>query len=144
MIDSSITNNAVLGQGIAFPLQLQNGTLGMNAYESQVAQSIRLILSTAKGERVMRPDFGAGLERLAFEPNNTVTAILIQQQVNEALLHFEPRIEVLGVSVNQSDQAAVTASQKGELLIEISYRVKTTDSIGNLVYPFYIERGVSA
>ncbi len=144
MIDSSITNNAVLGQGIAFPLQLQNGTLGMNAYESQVAQSIRLILSTAKGERVMRPDFGAGLERLAFEPNNTVTAILIQQQVNEALLHFEPRIEVLGVSVNQSDQAAVTASQKGELLIEISYRVKTTDSIENLVYPFYIERGVSA
>lgn len=137
-------NNEILGRGVAFPLQLQNGTLGMNAYESQVAQSIRLILSTAKGERVMRPDFGAGLERLAFEPNNTVTAILIQQQVNEALLHFEPRIEVLGVSVNQSDQAAVTASQKGELLIEISYRVKTTDSIENLVYPFYIERGVSA
>ena len=144
MNDNSTTNNAVLGRGIAFPLQLQNGTLGMNAYESQVAQSIRLLLSTAKGERVMRPDFGAGLERLAFEPNNPVTAVLIQQQVKEALLRYEPRIEVLGVFVSQSDQAAINASQNGEMLIEISYRVKTTDSTGNLVYPFYIERGVSA
>jgi len=143
MSEITSTNNEILGRGIAFPLQLQNGTLGMNAYESQVAQSIRLILSTGKGERVMRPDFGAGLESLAFEPNNMVTAILIQQQVKEALLRYEPRIEVLGVTVNQNDETSITASQKGELFIEINYRIKMTDSIENMVYPFYIERGVS-
>lgn len=135
--------NKILGQGIAFPLQLQGNKLGMNAYESQVAQSIRLILNTAKGERVMRPDFGAGLERLAFEPNNTVTAMLIQQQVKEALLRYEPRIEVLSVAVDQHDTAVVAASQNGVLYIAINYRVKTTDSVSNLVYPFYVERGES-
>lgn len=143
MIDSSIENNDILGRGIAFPLQLHDGKLGMNAYESQVAQSIRLILSTAKGERVMRPDFGAGMESLAFEPNNTVTAILIQQQVKEALLRYEPRIEVLSVTVNNNDDEGKAAAQEGKLFIYIAYRVKTTDSVSNLVYPFYVDRGAS-
>lgn len=143
MANNSTENNEILGCGIAFPLQLQGNKLGMNAYESQVAQSIRLILSTAKGERVMRPDFGAGLERLAFEPNNTVTAMLIQQQIKEALLRYEPRIEVLSVTVDQHDTAAIAASQNGVLYIAITYRVKTTDSVSNLVYPFYVERGES-
>lgn len=143
MSENTNTGDEILGRGIAFPLQLQDGKLGMNAYESQVAQSIRLILSTAKGERVMRPDFGAGMERLAFEPNNTVTAILVQQQVKEALLRYEPRIEVLSVTASQSDAASIAASQEGALYITINYRVKKTDSVSNLVYPFYIERGES-
>lgn len=141
MTSDAREDNEILGRGIAFPLQFHDGQLGMNAYESQVAQSIRLILGTAKGERVMRPDFGAGMERLAFEPNNTVTAILIQRQVQEALLRHEPRIEVLSVTVNTNGSGTNESPADGKLYININYRVKVTDSVSNLVYPFYIERG---
>jgi phage baseplate assembly protein W len=126
----------ILGRGIAFPLRLQGGELGMNAYESQVQQSIGLILRTGQGERVMRPDFGAGMDRLAFEPMNTVTVALVQHGVKEALTRFEPRIEVLGVTAS-----FVEDNQGAKLLAQIQYRVKRTDSVFNLVYPFYVERG---
>lgn len=124
----------VLGRGIAFPLRLAGGVLGMNAYEAQVEQSIRLILWTAQGERVMRPQYGAGADQLAFEPMNGVTAALVQHRISEALGRYEPRIEIRRVSVS-------VLSDEGELRADIEYRVKRTDSVFNLVYPFYIERG---
>ena len=124
----------VLGRGVAFPLQLTGGVVGMNAYEAQVHQSIRLILSTGRGERVMRPDFGGNLERLAFEPMSAVTLAHVQHDVQESLIRFEPRVEVIEVKVTRDPDA-------GALMVEIQYRVKRTDSVFNLVYPFYIERG---
>ena len=124
----------ILGRGVAFPLRLENGTVGVNAYESQVEQSIRLILRTGEGERVMRPEFGAGAESLAFEPISAVTAAVLQHRIKETLQQFEPRIEVLNVDVNP-------AGETGELRADIQYRVKRTDSTYNLVYPFYLERG---
>jgi phage baseplate assembly protein W len=124
----------VLGQGIAFPLQLNRGQVGMKAYDNQVRQSILLILGTGVGERVMRPDFGGNLERLAFEPMSAVTLTYVQQQVRETLVRFEPRIEVLDVTVTPDTDA-------GQLEATIQYRVKRTDSVFNLVYPFYLERG---
>lgn len=127
-------NDEILGRGIAFPLRLEGGNLGMNAYESQVEQSIRLILRTGQGERVMRPDFGAGIDRLAFEPMGAVTVALVQHQVKETLTRFEPRIEVLGVT-------AEAKSDEGRLDVTIQYRVRRTNSVNNLVYPFYLERG---
>src|SRR5262249_521698 len=119
---------------VAFPLRLEGGKLGMNSYESQVEQSIRVILRTAHGERIMRPDFGAGMDRLAFEPMNAVTVALVQHQVKEALGRFEPRMEVLSVT-------AETESSEGKLDVAIQYRVRRTNSVSNLVYPFYVERG---
>jgi len=127
-------NDEVLGCGIAFPLQLTGGVVGMNAYESQVEQSIGLILRTRQGERVMRPDFGGDLDLLAFEPMNNVTNSFVQHQVQETLLRFEPRIDVLAVTVTPFPN-------EGKLDVEIRYRVKQTDSIFNMVYPFYIARG---
>jgi phage baseplate assembly protein W len=145
MSDITENNNDFLGRGIAFPLQLQNGVLAMNAYDAQVKQSIHLILSTAKGERVMRPDFGAGLERFAFEPDNGLTAMLVQQEVKEVLMQYEPRIDVLDVSVVEpGGKDSGNGIRTGELYISIDYKVKTTNTTGNLVYPFYIERGESA
>jgi len=123
-----------LGHGIAFPLQLHGGGLGMNGAEEHVRQSIRLILGTAHHERVMRPEFGAGMEQLVFEPMNAVTGILVQHQVREALTQFEPRIDVLSVS-------ASAAPDEGRFLVEVTYRVKQTGATGNLVYPFYISSG---
>jgi phage baseplate assembly protein W len=128
--------DAILGRGLAFPLRLDGGVVGMNAYEAQVQQSIRLILGTGVGERVMRPDFGGNLDRLAFEPMSPVTLTYLQHQVSETLANFEPRIEVLGVSVS-----VAPAAPDGELHVDISYRIKRTDSVFNMVFPLYVERG---
>lgn len=125
-----------LGAGVAFPIALdQQGRIVMNSLEEHVRQSILLILKTAKGERVMRPDFGGGLDKLVFEPLNPATATLTQHEVEDALIRFEPRIHVLNVAVT------VDPRREGELLINVEYRVRRTDTVFNLVYPFYIERG---
>jgi phage baseplate assembly protein W len=134
MNNNSSNGDEVLGRGIAFPLRLAGGAIAMNAYETQVEQSIRLILRTAQGERVMRPKYGAGADQLAFEPMTGVTAALVQHRIAEALMQYEPRIEIRNVSV-------VALPEMGELRAEIAYRVKRTDSVFNLVYPFYLERG---
>lgn len=125
-----------LGVGIAFPLGVDSrGRIAMNSLEDHVRQSIFLILQTAKGERVMRPDFGAGLQNLVFSPINATTAALVQHEVKDALVHFEPRIDVLDVYVT------VDPEQENALLINLRYRVRTTDAVFNLVYPFFLERG---
>lgn len=134
MNDNSSNRDEVLGRGIAFPLRLADGAIAMNAYEAQVEQSIRLILRTAQGERLMRQKYGAGADLLAFEPMTGVTAALVQHRIAEALMQYEPRIEVGKIAVD-------ALPDKGELRAEIEYRVKRTDSVFNLVYPFYLERG---
>ncbi len=135
MNNNSGDSKEFLGAGVAFPIRLDAGRIAMNSYEDHVRQSIRLILQTAKGERVMRPDFGAGLHNLVFEPVNPVTTSLVQHEVKEALIRFEPRIDVLKVEVT------VDQKEQQKLLINIQYRVRRTDTIFNLVYPFYLERG---
>jgi phage baseplate assembly protein W len=134
MTTDTQTGDEVLGRGIAFPLRLIGGQVGMNAFDDQVRQSILLILRTAQGERVMRPEFGAGLDGLAFEPMDAVTVGLVQHRVKEALQRFEPRIDVLTVSVE-------ARPGEGRLDAIIQYRIRRTDSVNNLVYPFYLERG---
>jgi len=134
MNENGYNSDEILGRGVAFPLQLVGGIVGANAYENQVKQSILLILQTAPGERMMRPDFGAGMETLAFEPMSAITTALVQHRVQETLSRFEPRINVLNVTVN-------TEQSEGKLMADIEYRVTRTGSVFNLVYPFYIERG---
>lgn len=134
MATDNSTADEVLGRGIGFPLQLAAGQIGMNAFDAQVRQSILLILRTAPGERMMRPEFGAGLNSLAFEPMDAVTVSLVQHRVTETLQRFEPRIEVLSVSVE-------AMSDEGRLEALIQYRVRRTNTVNNLVYPFYLERG---
>lgn len=129
-----------LGAGVAFPLRLDAGRIAMNSYEDHVHQSILLILQTAKGERMMRPDFGAGLHNLVFEPVNPTTTARVKHEVEEALIRFEPRIDVLKVEVTV-DQKDLDPKEEYKLLINIQYRVRRTDTIFNLVYPFYLERG---
>lgn len=140
---SGSTPTPMLGAGWHFPI-VQVGpvadgkrgspTFAMAADEMSVRQSIEIILSTSKGERVMRPDFGCDLNRLLFQPNNSTTQALAKFEVREALQTWEPRIDVLDVSV----QAEGTNGER--LLIDISYRVRSTDNRFNLVYPFYLYR----
>lgn len=82
----------------------------------------------------MRPDFGAGLQALVFEPLNTATKALVKHRVEEALLVWEPRIDSL--EVNVTDERTL-----GRLLIELRYRVRATNTFYNLVYPFYLLEG---
>jgi uncharacterized protein len=123
-----------LGVGWSFPLEVEKkGELRSAEYEESVRQSIWLILGTAKGERVMRPDFGCGIYDLVFETSSASTAGRIEEEVRDALLFLEPRIDVLEVQV-QPDAG-------GEMLtISIDYQVRATDNMFNLVYPFYLER----
>jgi len=127
--------NAFLGAGLAFPLRLDaSGQLALTTLDQHVRQSIELIIGTVRGERVMRPDFGAGLHELVFEPVSASTVTLVAHEVREALILSEPRIDVLGVTVTPDDR------QPGLLRISLSYRVRRTDTMFNLVYPFYLER----
>ena len=125
-----------LGTGWSFPVKLDNEGKFENAkYEEIVRQSIWTILGTAKGERVMRPDFGCGIYDLVFEVNDATTAGRITEAVREALLAFEPRIDVRDVQVSSEQQVEV-------MLISISYEVRATNNAFNLVYPFYLELGM--
>ena len=112
-----------------------DGRIAINSLEDHVRQSILLILQTAKGERVMRPDFGAGLQTLVFSPVNAATAALVQHEVRDALVRFEPRIDILSVEVT-SDQ-----EEQNVLMINLQYRVRKTDTMFNLVYPFFLAKG---
>ncbi len=122
-----------LGKGWKFPVSIKNEKIALAEGEDSIKESIMIILGTAKGERVMRPDFGCGIQELVFAPNNTSTATLISVYIKEALLKWEPRIEVLNVS-------AVPDKEEGNRLdINIKYRIRTTNTRRNIVYPFYLE-----
>jgi hypothetical protein len=127
---------AFLGVGWAFPVQPDPARAGVAtaAYEEDIRQAVLLILETDQGERVMRPDFGAGLRALAFEPINTTTLALARHRVEEALTLWEPRIDHVAVKVTADPPL-------GKLMIDIQYRVRTTNTFYNLVYPFYLQEG---
>jgi phage baseplate assembly protein W len=130
---SPASDDAFLGVGWAFPpLEAADGDIATAASEQDIRQAVHIILGTAQGERVMRPDFGAGLQRLVFEPLSTTTMALVRHRVEEALLTWEPRIDVERVDVRAGNASL------GELLIEIDYRVRSTNTFYNLVYPFYL------
>ena len=122
-----------LGVGITFPMELNElGKVKMSRYEEAVRQSVWIILGTAPGERLMRPDFGCGIHNLVFAPNSAATIGKVVSEVTSALIEWEPRIDVLDVNAAPDD------NQANLLLIQISYQVRTTNNLFNLVYPFYL------
>jgi phage baseplate assembly protein W len=122
-----------LGVGWKFPLQVRpGGQIAQARYEQRIEESIYLILSTSKGERVMLPDFGCGIHDLVFAPNNSATIAIVAQTVREALIAYEPRIDVLDIGVETAPE------ELNLLLIRINYRIRANNARGNLVYPFYI------
>lgn len=127
---------AFLGTGWAFPVRVSaNGKLATVSAEEDIQESIRLILGTNPGERIMRPEFGAGLDAFVFEPINTGTLARLKKQVEDALVMWEPRIQITEVRVTPD------ANENGRILIGLEYRVWATNSRHNLVYPFYLDEG---
>jgi phage baseplate assembly protein W len=124
-----------LGTGWAFPIGVSPaGDIALASDAEDIRQAIRIILGTSPGERVMRPDFGAGLHALAFEPINTTTMALAKHHVEQALIRWEPRIDSIDVTVSEE-------ARLGRLMIDIAYRVRATNVFYNLVYPFYLMEG---
>jgi phage baseplate assembly protein W len=129
---------AFLGVGWSFPPGFDDGRASVVAYEEDVRQAIRVVLGTSPGERVMRPDFGAGLDRFVFEPISPTTLTRIVDTVRDALVAWEPRIDVEDVRVTPEGQPANILS------IELDYLVRATNTRENLVYPFYLQEGPPA
>lgn len=124
-----------LGSGYKYTVSIKNGKIVSSGGEDSIRESIIIILTTAKGERVMRPDFGCEINELVFAQVSTSTSTLIEFYVKEALLKWEPRIEVLDVSATPDED------ERYKLVINIGYLVKTTNTRDNLVYPFYLDKG---
>ena len=103
--------------------------------EEKIQQAVLVILGTTRGERVMRPDFGSRLRELVFAPLNSSTKGLVASAITDALVKCEPRVDVLEV------QAAEQVADPGTLVVNIEYRVRATNSVFNLVYPFYLREG---
>jgi len=132
----ALSAKAFQGIGWAFPPCAQpDGRTAVARSEEDIRQAILIILGTNHGERVMRPDFGAGLRDFVFEPLNQTTCQLVKTRVTESLVQWEPRIDVVKVNVHPG------ANQPSVLLIEMTYRLRATNTLQNLVFPFYLVEG---
>ena len=129
------TRKSFLGVGGKFPVDLNRRKgIAMSQFEENIEESILIILGTALGERVMRPDFGCAAHDLIFAPNNSNTHGLIVHYVKEALTKWEPRIQELEV------HAGMARDEPNKLDVSIQYQVIATNNVYNLVYPFYLQK----
>lgn len=128
------SRNPFLGTGWSFPPTFSRQTLAIDMVSADVdiQQSLRVLFGTALGERIMLPSYGSQLPRLVFSSLSRSRATEIEGDVRNAILYWEPRIEVLDVKVEPEP------SQDGLLLISVEYLIRQTNTRSNLVYPFYL------
>lgn len=127
---------AFRGSGLAFPLAVTpQGRLATASDDTKVEQSIWLILSTAKQERLMRPDYGCGIHDLVFSPSSPQSVGQIVDELRRALVAQEPRIDVLDVTGD------IPPGEANLLLLRIDYRIRANNALANMVYPFFITEG---
>jgi uncharacterized protein len=130
---NSINNRDFLGVGWKFPIRVNAlGGLSFSQHEQDIEESIWIILSTSKSERVMEPDFGCGIHDYVFAPNNPGTRGSIAYEVQKSLAEYEPRIDVENVRVE------TFPDNENRLLIYVDYRLRYNNTRRNLVYPFYL------
>ena len=126
-----------IGKGMKFPIKVDaRGRLNWSEGPPRLQDAIWLIVKTSLGERVMRPAFGAGVNDYVFQPNSPMVRKGLETAIRSALLKWEPRIDLDTVSV---DPVADEASQ---VLVTIAFRIRTTNELFNVVYPFYLQEGV--
>lgn len=131
--------SSFLGRGWKFPVQVDpvTGRIMMSEGEEDIAEAIRIILMTFKGERVMRPAFGSRLNDFVFALTDPTTLGVLETELKNAIMSWEPRVGMVEVQA-QSDN-----SNPEQLWIHIKYMVRSTNNLFNLVYPFYINEGTS-
>ena len=129
-------NRSILGTGWKFPVRVNGrGGFSTSSEAQDVAEAIWVVLSTSRGERIMLPEFGCGIHDYVFAPNNANTRGAIAYQVQQALMRWEPRIDVADVRA-QHDPA-----QPNLLLVHVDYRIRSNNAFHNLVYPFFLQEG---
>ncbi len=126
-----------LGRGWGFPPAFDRGTheLRMVEEEADIRESLFILLSTIRGERVMLPDYGAGLHARVFDRTDNTTLTYLKSQIADAILFFEPRIRLEEISIDAKESA------DGRLLVRLTYFIPSTNSRSNMVYPFYVREG---
>jgi uncharacterized protein len=126
------TQQDFIGTGWAFPLGVgPQGGIAMVRREVELEQAMRLILSTYPGERPMRPLFGSRIRDFVFRSVNVETIAELSRVVRDAIVQWEPRVDVENVLISPDPADAST------LYIDIQYRPKDTNDRRNLVFPFY-------
>ncbi len=128
-----------LGTGWSFPPNFNkvDNSVQMVSDVADIEDSIRIILSTTPGERIMQPEFGCDLKRLVFETIDSTLLASLDHLIYHALLNFEPRITFLNTEVLNLD------SPDGSLLIQINFKVIITNTRHNIVFPFYLLEGTN-
>jgi uncharacterized protein len=136
-MEQATSSNDFLGRGWGFPptFNLQSATVNMEEKQVDIEQSLQILLTTAVGERVMQPKYGCNMEELVFEPLNMGVKTIIIDKIRTAILFFEPRIDAQKIELNGQNELA------GEVLVEIEYVVRATNSRFNFVFPYYINEG---
>lgn len=126
-----------LGRGLKFPLQVdpRTGKFSMVSHEEDIREAIDIILRTVQGERVMRPEFGAGIMEYVFSPSSSTMRHSLAHEIREQLLYQEPRITDVEAKCREVD------GRSGDLVVEVSYTVRSTNNRYNHVYPFYVTEG---
>jgi phage baseplate assembly protein W len=133
---STVAHRDYLGVGWKFPLRVSaTGGLSYSRYEEDIEEAIWIILGTSPGERRSKPRFGCGIHQYVFAPINPDTLGDVAFQVREALVEWEPRIDLLDVDVQQAP------GHENMLLIRVEYRIRANNAVQNLVYPFYVTEG---
>ncbi|MFC5044857.1 GPW/gp25 family protein [Aquimarina hainanensis] len=134
------TKTSFLGSGWSFPPEFTkkgNASVKLTADEEDIKASLKVLLSTRLGERIMVPEYGCNLEELLFKPLNLTLKTYVKELIKNAILYFEPRIDVEKIEIDQTEE------WEGKLLIVISYKIRVTNSRSNLVFPFYKEEGTN-
>lgn len=130
-------SKAFLGRGWKFPVAVDpaSGRIAMSEYEQDIKEAIGIILATAPGERLMRPDFGCGIHDLVFATISRATVGLFESRVREAIIKWEARVEIIRLDISTRE------ASNGKLEIQLTCRVRDTNHEFNLVFPFYLTEG---
>ncbi|HEX5150596.1 MAG TPA: GPW/gp25 family protein [Parafilimonas sp.] len=126
--------NSFLGKGWSFPPTFDNasGEVQMLRGEDDIQSSLRVLLATKLGERVMQPLFGCNLDKMVFELLDTTLKTEMKNLIERAILFFEPRINIDKIEVDSQNNL------NGVVIITVNYVVRSTNTRGNLVFPFYL------
>lgn len=132
-------DSSFLGTGWAFPPSFdpQSQSVAMVSGKQDIDQSLSVLLSTKPNERLMHPTFGCSLHAMVFETMEEANLTRMRDAIRQAVLFFEPRIDLEGIAFDQSDV------EHGVLRISLTYRIRETNSRSNLVYPFYFNEGTN-
>ena len=131
-------SKAYLGTGWGFPptFDKKAKTVRLVSAEDDICESLKILLSTSLGERVMQPTYGCNLQELLFEPLSATVASNIKELIRTAILYHEPRIRLNRLELNLDSQV------EGVVNISVDYTIISTNSRFNFVYDFYLQEGI--